>query len=54
VAELLRQQFPDLLEGYRRVLFDKPARNAYLMELRRRVDGAAENLGLTGRVTACF
>jgi DNA repair photolyase len=53
VAELLREKFPELLEGYRRILFDKPARAVYLKELRRRVDRAAAEVGLAGRVTNC-
>ena len=37
-----RSSSPICLEGYRRILFDKPARTAYLKELHGRVDRAAE------------
>jgi DNA repair photolyase len=53
VAELLRQHFPELRESYQRILFDRAARADYLAELQRRVDQAAEKLGLSDRVRAC-
>jgi len=53
VAELLRQQFPDLLETYRHMLFDAPAREAYLADLRRRVRQTAKRLRLDRRLTYC-
>ena len=54
VARLLGRRFPDLLESYRRILFDRARRSAYLEELNQRVDRAAEWARLSGRVTACF
>jgi DNA repair photolyase len=54
VAELLRASFPDLLPEYRKILFDEPARAAYLADIRCRVDRAARRLALSGRVAACM
>ncbi|HUU21407.1 MAG TPA: radical SAM protein [Phycisphaerae bacterium] len=54
VAELLQTRFPELREHYRRVLFDKPARGAYLAELGDRVARAAKRLRLADRVARCF
>ena len=54
VAELLRASFPDLLQEYRKILFDEAARAAYLAEIRTRVERAARQLGLSGRVAACM
>jgi len=54
VATLLRRHFPELREPYRRVLFDKTARNRYLVELGTRVRAAAERVGVADRVGACF
>lgn len=54
VAELLREQFPDLRERYRRVLFDRRAREEYLVELRRRVARAAQRFSVHKRVSVCF
>jgi DNA repair photolyase len=53
VAELLKQKFPELGERYRRVLFDRRAREAYVKQLRDRVARAARSLALTDRVTSC-
>ena len=53
VAELLRLHFPELREPYQRILFDRRAQAEYLTELQRRVDQAAEKLGLGDRVRAC-
>ena len=54
VAELLREQFPDLRERYRRVLFDRRAREECLVELRRRVARAAQRFSVHKRVSVCF
>lgn len=54
VAELLRAEFPELLDRYRAVLFQGDRHDAYLAELRHRVAWAAERLSLTGRVASCF
>ena len=54
VAELLRDQFPDLRERYRRILFEKRTREQYLAGLRDRVTRAARRLSLTDRVVVCF
>ncbi|NPV47072.1 MAG: radical SAM protein [Armatimonadetes bacterium] len=53
VQELLRREFPDLLWPYRKVLFDKSSRQAYIAQLRRRVRAASEKLKLTDRVSGC-
>jgi hypothetical protein len=53
VAQLLREQFPDLHCRYQRLLFDAKTRAAYLVELGIRVARAAERLSLTGRVRSC-
>jgi len=54
VAALLRAEFPDLVEPYRRILFDAPARAAYLAEVRARIARVAQRLSLSGRVAACM
>ena len=54
VAELLRAKFPELLQSYRKLLFDPPSRTMYLKELRHRIDGAARRKRLTDRVAACM
>jgi DNA repair photolyase len=54
VAALLRTNFPDLLQPYRKVLFDRPCRTRYLEELRERIGAVARRKGLTNRVTACM
>jgi DNA repair photolyase len=54
VAGLLRRQFPELLEPYRRILFDPPVRAEYLGDLHARVDAAARRKSLTDRVAACM
>ena len=53
VATLLQQRFPNLREQYRRILFDRRAREAYLAELHDRIATAAERLSLADRVAAC-
>ncbi len=53
VARLLREQFPDLHDRYRRVLFDRRARAAYLADLRVRVHQAAKRFSLTDRLAGC-
>lgn len=54
VAELLREEFPDLRQRYRRILFDAGARKQYLAELRRRVTLAAGRFSLNDRIAVCF
>jgi DNA repair photolyase len=54
VAELLRAKFPDLLQPYRKILFDLPSRIEYLEELRARVDRAARRASMADRVPACM
>jgi DNA repair photolyase len=53
VAELLRDEFPDLREPYRQMLFDRKRRAEYLAETRGRVEKAAKRLGIEDRVTPC-
>jgi DNA repair photolyase len=53
VAELLRSNYPELLETYRKLLFDPPSRASYLQDLRVRIDAAARQAGLTDRVGTC-
>lgn len=52
VADLLRREFPELLETYRRILFDRPVRDRYLKELRTRIDRTAQRLHLGDRIDA--
>jgi len=54
IAELLRTEFPQLWQPYRKILFDPPLRAVYLKELKARVDDAARRKSLVGRVTACM
>lgn len=54
LSALLRKHFPDLLEHYRRLLFDWTVRRDYLAELRQRVQEQAGRLGLGARVRVCF
>jgi DNA repair photolyase len=54
VADLLRAAFPELLQPYRKILFDPPSRATYLKELRKRIDEAARRRSLTDRVAACM
>ena len=53
VRGLLQREFPDLVDRYRRVLFAKPVRAAYLEGLRARVSRAAQRFRLTDRVAGC-
>lgn len=53
VQALLRREFPDLAERYRRVLFAPVVRKAYCEGLRDRVVRAAQRLGLSHRVAGC-
>ena len=53
-AGLLRREFPDLCERYRRILFDEAAREAHLSGLRDRVAAAAARFSLQDRLTVCF
>ena len=50
VAELLRAKFPELLQPYRKILFDRPSRAKYLRELRDRITDAARRQALSDRV----
>jgi len=54
VSGLLRREFPDLHEPYRRVLFSEEARGVYLAELRGRVTAAAARFKLQDRLMRCF
>jgi DNA repair photolyase len=54
VADLLRAEFPDLLQSYGKALFDPPSRAAYLKDLRNRIEDAARRQSLTDRVAACM
>ena len=54
IADLLRAKFPDLVDPYRKILFDQAARTLYLKELRDRVDDAARRKSLTHRLAACM
>ncbi len=54
VAALLRRQYPELLEAYRKILFDQSSREAYLNELHGRIDDAARRMSLADRVGACM
>jgi DNA repair photolyase len=54
VAELLRARFPDLVQSYRKILFDEASRAQYLKELRARVDLAVHRTSLSDRVVACM
>ena len=54
VAELLRAKFPELLQPYRKILFDLPSRERYLKELRSRIEVAARRRSLAGRVATCI
>lgn len=50
VQGLVRSRWPDLLERYRRILFDRNCREAYQAELTRTIHRAAEAQGLLGRL----
>jgi DNA repair photolyase len=54
VAELLRRHFPGLRESYRRLLFDRKAREAYLAEVGSRVRASARRVRIVDRVSVCF
>lgn len=54
VAELLRREFPQLAESYRRMLFDRRQREAYLETLRIRVRRAAEKWSLARQTAVCL
>ena len=53
IKALLEPQDPDLCERYRRILFSKPVRTAYLDGIRKRVEHATTRLHLTDRVAGC-
>jgi DNA repair photolyase len=50
VQALVRQEWPDLQEHYRRILFDSPYRAAYQAELTRRIRRAAAAGGLIAKL----
>jgi DNA repair photolyase len=54
VAELLRLKFPDLVQPYRKILFDPSSRAQYVQELRARVELAAHRVCVADRVAACM
>ena len=54
IADLLRAKFPELLQPYRKILFDQAARTQYQKGLRDRVDDAARRKSLTDRTAACM
>jgi DNA repair photolyase len=54
VAALLQKRFPELRDGYRKILFDEPSRAAYLAQLRARIARAARRFFLTDRVSSCL
>lgn len=54
VAGLLRREYPDMRERYRRLLFDRAARALYLRELSERVERSAARHRLGDRVHVCF
>jgi DNA repair photolyase len=53
VARLLEERFPTLRERYRRILFDRRARAAYLAQLRERIMLAAEETATADRLAGC-
>lgn len=53
VAQLLRNQYPELSETYRRILFDSTTRKSYMAGLRERVAQAAERTGVSDRLAVC-
>lgn len=54
VAKLLGQHFSELRTPYQRILFDRPAKEAYRAELQRRIARAADETGLGKRVRSCW
>lgn len=53
VTGLLRKEFPDLSERYRRMLFDRQAREAYLAQIHDRIARAARRFALEDRLAGC-
>jgi DNA repair photolyase len=53
VKALLQAQDPELVERYRRVLFSRPVRTAYVRGIRERVGRVASRLRLSDRVGGC-
>lgn len=53
VSRLLTRKFPDLFTRYQQVLFNKSARQRYLVTLRQRVLEAARVEGVEKRLTGC-
>lgn len=54
VAGLLQKKFPDLLERYRRILFNHRIRADYLSQLRHRIIKADRKFSPTDKVNVCF
>jgi DNA repair photolyase len=54
VARLLSDSFPELRERYSKIIFNSKAREAYLSQLHKEIEHAAERFSLTDRVTGCF
>ena len=54
IAELLRANFPELLQPYQKILFDQASRTLYLEEIRGRVELAAQRASVAERVAACM
>jgi DNA repair photolyase len=53
VGQLVRRQWPELHEGYSRVLHDAETRAAYVSALRERVRKAARRAGIEDRLSGC-
>jgi len=53
VAALLAERFPALRERYRRILFDRRARETYRRQLRERILLAAEATAISDRLAGC-
>ncbi len=54
IISLLKDEFPELCERYRRILFDRQTREAYINQLRHRVARAARRFALTDRLAGCI
>jgi DNA repair photolyase len=54
IAALVQREFPDLLPRYSKILFDREFRTNYLAEVRSRLERAASQSELKGRVHPCM
>lgn len=54
VSKLLSREFPELLVPYRRILFEKQTRDAYLNQLHRCVEKVSKKLKVYKQVSFCF